>query len=210
MFIFRKVSTATINFFQNYHLQLLFISLFSLIVTAFLHFELTKNNRDLIYWQNLFQRCYQEMEHFALFLIMSILLFKLLMIILILMMNGPSLDWYDQLSQLEVKKRYADFLFLRLIANIDSIEAKYLRNDRSNEAIALKAFIMAHEDMSRTIAMFRKDARKLLTPNETEITMPLEDVYGPMEEEESFLRKSKFYNMDIRADNDMIKKLINP
>lgn len=126
------------------------------------------------------------------------------------MMNRPSLDWYDQLSQLEVKKRYADFLFLRLIANIDSIEAKYLRNDRSNEAIALKAFIMAHEDMSRTIAMFRKDARKLLTPNEMEITMPLEDVYGPMEEEESFLRKSKFYNMDIRADNDMIKKLINP
>lgn len=125
-------------------------------------------------------------------------------------MNSRSFTWFDELSQLEVKKRYADFLFIRLIADIDKIESKYLRSAKENEIASLKSFILAHEDMRKTIDNFRKDARKLLTPNEIEVSLPIDEVYGLMDDEEKLMRRSRFYHMDISADDELIKSLVNP
>lgn len=126
------------------------------------------------------------------------------------MSNSRTVQWYDELTQLEVKKRYADLLLLRLIADIDKIEAKYLRNGKTSDIITLKSFILAHENMKKSVENFRKDARKLLTPNEVEITLPIEEVYGILENELSYIKRSRFCNMDLEANENVIKKLVNP
>ncbi|TMW44489.1 hypothetical protein DOY81_010431, partial [Sarcophaga bullata] len=150
---------------------------------GFLHFELKQNNKDLIYWKNLVEFCYHELEEFALMMIMLVIFIKILFVGAIIMMNTRSVHWYDELTQLE-----------------------YLRTNKTSDAIALKTFVLAHENMKRSIEKFRKDARKLLSPNEMEITLPIDEVYGVLENEMHYIRRSRFYNMDIAADDNVNKK----
>ena len=88
--------------------------------------------------------------------------------------------------------------------------AKYLRDTKHNEIATLRNFILAHEEMRLAIQNFRKDARKLLTPNEVEVSLPIEEVYGLMDDEKRMLRRSRFNNMNIAADDEILKKLLNP
>lgn len=210
MLSIRKVLQKFHQIFQDNYPYIWFMSVFSIVFIGFLHYELKHNSRDLIYWKDLLEFCYNELEHFALILIMLVVLIKVVFLAFIIVMNSRSFNWFDELSQLEVKKRYADFLFIRLVADIDKIEAKYLRNSKNNEVISLKSFIMAHEDMRLTIENFRKDARKLLSPNEVEVSLPIEEVYGVMDDDERVVRRSRFYHMDISADDELIKSLVNP
>lgn len=207
---FRKILQKFHNIFQYHYPCIWFISIFTIVLISFLHFELKKNNKDLIYWRNLVQFCYHELEQFALMIIMFVILIKIIFVAIILMSNSRTVQWYDELTQLEVKKRYADFLLLRLIADIDKIETKYLRNGKTSDIITLKSFILAHENMKKSVENFRKDARKLLTPNEVEITLPIEEVYGILESELSYIKRSRFCNMDLEANENVIKKLVNP
>ncbi|CAD7003559.1 unnamed protein product [Ceratitis capitata] len=203
----RKFCLKLHQFFQVNYPYIWFMSVFTIVFIGFLHYELKHNSRDLIYWKDLLDFCYNELEHFALILIMVVVLIKVIFLAFIIVMNSRSFTWFDELSQLEVKKRYADFLFIRLIADIDKIESKYLRSAKENEIASLKSFILAHEDMRKTIDNFRKDARKLLTPNEIEVSLPIDEVYGLMDDEEKLMRRSRFYHMDISADDELIKSL---
>ncbi|XP_065362494.1 uncharacterized protein LOC135955972 [Calliphora vicina] len=207
---FRRILQKFHYIFQEHYPCIWFGSVFTLVLVGFLHFELKQNNKDLLYWKNLLQYCYQELEQFAIMLIMLMILVKIIFVGLIIMMNTKTVHWYDELTQLEVKKRYADFLVLRLIADIDKIEAKYLRNNKTSDIITLKSFILAHENMKKSVENFRKDARKLLAPNEVEITLPIEEVYGVLENEMLYVKRSRFCNMDIETDENVIKKLVNP
>ncbi|XP_036336346.1 uncharacterized protein LOC118746606 [Rhagoletis pomonella] len=206
----RKLCQKLHQLFQDRYPYIWFVSVFTAVFTGFLHYELKHNSRDLIYWKELLDYCYNELEHFALILIMIVVLIKVTFLAFIIAMNSRSFTWFDELSQLEVKKRYADFLFIRLIADIDKIESKYLRCANENEIASLKSFILAHEDMRKTIDHFRKDARRLLTPNEIEVSLPIDEVYGLMDDEERLMRRSRFYHMDISADDELIKSLVNP
>ncbi|XP_053956614.1 uncharacterized protein LOC128862169 [Anastrepha ludens] len=210
MLTVRKLCQKLHQFFQEHYPYIWFVSVFTVVFIGFLHYELKHNSRDLIYWKDLLDFCYNELEHFALVLILIVVLIKVIFLAFIIIMNTRSFTWFDELSQLEVKKRYADFLFIRLIADIDKIESKCLRCAKENEIASLKSFILAHEDMRKTIDNFRKDARKLLTPNEIEVSLPIEEVYGLMDDEERLIRRSRFNHMDISADDELIKSLVNP
>ncbi|XP_061397244.1 uncharacterized protein LOC133332892 [Musca vetustissima] len=196
-------------FLNNYHV-LSFVCIPFLMLYGFLHRELVKNNRDLIYWNKLLKRSIEELDQYGFLLIACILSFKVLIVIFIILRNSRTMDYYNHLSQLEVKKRYADFLLLRLLSEIDAFEMEYLRTKNTKELPNMKAVMRAHDGITWSIQKFRRDARKLLWPNEMEIMLSIEDVYGLMAEEENFLKKSKFYHMNIHASNDLIKKLINP
>ncbi|KAM7356676.1 uncharacterized protein ACRADG_002328 [Cochliomyia hominivorax] len=210
MQIFRRILLKFHNIFQQHYPTIWFGSIFILVLIGFLHFELKQNNKDLLYWKNLAQICYHELEQFALMLIMFVILVKIIFVGIILMTNTHTIHWYDELTQLEIKKRYADFLLLRLIADIDKVEAKYLRSGKTSDIITLKTFILAHENMKQSVENFRKDARKLLTPNEVEITLPIQEVYGILENEIDYVRRSRFCQMDIESSDNVIKNLVNP
>lgn len=210
MHLLRKILQKCNHIFQNHYTGIFFVTVLPLIFVGFLHYELKHHNKDLIYWQNLLQFMYGELEQFALVLILLVLLMKIIFLCIIVVFNKQTVSWYDELSQLEVKKRYADFLLLRLIADIDQIETKYLWQKNTSDIIALKKFMLAHENMKKSVENFRKDARKLLTPNEEEISLPIEEVYGVLEEEMLYLRRSRFHNTEIAADEHKIKKLVNP
>ncbi|XP_023303703.2 uncharacterized protein LOC111685671 [Lucilia cuprina] len=207
---FRRILQKLHYIFQDHYPCIWFFSIFTIVIVGFLHFELKQNNKDLIYWKNLVQFCYHELEQFAIMLIILVIMIKIIFVGVIIMSNTHTVHWYDELTQLEVKKRYADFLLLRLIADIDNIETKYLRNNKTSDIITLKSFILAHENMKKSVENFRKDARKLMTPNEVEITLPIEEVYGVLENEMLYLRRSRFCNMDIETNEGLIKKLVNP
>ena len=86
------------------------------------------------------------------------------------MMISRSYNLVDEQSQVED----AYIRFIRLVADIDQIV---------NEIAAVKSFILAHDDMRQTIQTFRKDVRKLLTPNEVEVSFLIEKVYDLMDDE---------------------------
>ncbi|XP_073830112.1 uncharacterized protein [Musca autumnalis] len=198
------------RFFVKNYLKIGFGCIFSLLLFRFLHLELTKNKRDLIYWKILIETSIGRLDQFGFILIALILIFKVLTISFVIVQNSQTMKFYKRLSQLEVKKRYADFLLLRLLAEIEGIEMDYLRSKSNKDLLDMKSLIEAHNEMNQSVLKFRKDARKLLWPNESEITQSIEDVYGLMAEEEESLKKSKFYYMNIHATDALIRKLINP
>jgi len=63
--------------------------------------------------------------------------------------------------------------------------------------------------MVKAVALFRKDARKLILPNESEILMPIEDIYGVAEDEERLLRRSGYYKLIIDTTDETVKTLFN-
>lgn len=206
MYISRKIHRFIL---KNYP-QIAIGCICSLLLFGYLHFELLNSNRDLIYWTNIIKTNIARLDEYGFLLIVLIIGFKIFTISFVVWLNSPTMDLYNRLSQLEVKKRYADFLLLRLLSEIEGIEMEYLRSKSTNELLDLKTLIMAHDEMTRSVQKFRRDARKLLWPNETEITLSIEDVYGLMADEEDCLKKSKFYRMNIHASDDLIRKLINP
>ncbi|XP_075146274.1 uncharacterized protein LOC142220807 [Haematobia irritans] len=209
MKIFRLIFIKIHTFFHLYHLPILVLSIISLMFAEFLHIQLIKYNHDLIYWIEFLQKIYKNWNILIPMAILGLVAFTIFLSLTgnWLTTSCGSDSWSRDLSHLEVKKRYGDFLLLRLISQIDEIEEKYFQNNSDNK-IELTAIIKAYEEISKVIAEFRNEARKLLTPNETEIAMSIEDVYGIMESDEIELKKSKFFNMDIKADNKLLKKLV--
>lgn len=203
--IFQKVH----RFFWKYYPYIWFWSLALILCVAFLHYELKHNDQDFVYWKILMHFCYNELQSFMVILVAAIIVLKGLMFLFLIAINTSPLQRYGDLSHLEVKKRYADFLFVRLISEIDKIEAKHLREKiRDNDVIALKSFILAHEDMQKTIANFRKDARRLLTPSEDDISRSIHEVYGIFDDE-LLMHNSRLGQRNITVDDSLIRSLVN-
>ncbi|TDG52990.1 hypothetical protein AWZ03_000533 [Drosophila navojoa] len=200
---------ASLNefFYHNYP----FISLCSCLVallTAYLHYEWKVHNYDLVSWKQLGEACCStDVDVFQLVVLLTILLINIVFVGLIVAAYMRPLGQRDtELTLLEIKDRFARFILLRLIARLDRIQSKLAAKRKT---LSLQHFTRAHHSMVKAVAVFRKDARKLLLPNESEIMQPIEDIYGVADDEERALRRDGYYKLPIDTTDATVKSLFN-
>ncbi|XP_026847892.1 uncharacterized protein LOC6601413 [Drosophila persimilis] len=198
-----------VNFFSyNYPCIAVYTSA-GAVVTAYLHYHLRIHSLDLMYWKNVAESFSKEIDTFQLgmicviFAINGVYVFVLLTVYLC-----PALERDDvEMTLLEIKDRYARYILLRLIARLDRIQGG-LSNRR--QSLCLQDYTRAHSSMAKAVAVFRKDARKLILPSESEIMLPIEDIYHVAEEDERQLRRAGYYKLGIDISDETVKKLYNP
>ncbi|KAI8041346.1 hypothetical protein M5D96_005604 [Drosophila gunungcola] len=174
-------------FFENYP----YIALYSgvgVAFTAYLHYQWQMHHYDLMHWKHLTEAFSQDIDCFQ----------------LAILLGNP--DDGGEMSLPEIKDRYARFILLRLIARLDRIHSKI---SAKRKTLTFQHCARAHANMAKAVALFRKDARKLILPNESEILMPIEDIYGVAEDEDRLLRRSGYYKLIIDTTDDTVKALFN-
>ncbi|CAD7091340.1 unnamed protein product [Hermetia illucens] len=196
-----RLKTSLHNFFLNHYHLVIIVSTIVASLTGYFHLQLYYYDHDFLYWCNSLSELYKRYEFLFLATMATVLLIKLLVTFLLFAVNTGPMEWFDDLTRLEVKKRYADFLFIRLVSEISQIKERELR---SKAIISVASFIRAHEEIQEKIARFRKDARKLFQPNEVEASLPPEEVYDTEEEQ----LDDKYAHLKI--EEEVIKKMVNP
>ncbi|XP_017080278.1 uncharacterized protein LOC108114041 [Drosophila eugracilis] len=193
-------------FFMNYP-YIAFYSGMGMAVTAYLHYQWKMHHYDLMYWKHLAEALSQDFDYFQLAMLLVIFAINAIFVSIILSVYlRPALDNNGEMSLLEIKDRYARFILLRLIARLDRIQSKI---SAKRKVLTFSHYARAHTNMVKAVAMFRKDARKLILPNESEILMPIEDIYGVAEDEERLLRRSGYYKLIIDTTDETVKALFN-
>ncbi|XP_017841447.2 uncharacterized protein LOC108599171 [Drosophila busckii] len=193
-------------FYQHYPFISVLCSLVAL-ATAYLHYEWKVHNYDLMSWKRLSEACCSatDVDYFQLCVLLAILLINVLFVSLIVATYLHPLGPRDtELTLLEIKDRYARFILLRLIARLDRIQSKLSAKRKS---LSLHHYTRAHNSMVKAVAVFRKDARKLLLPNESEIMQPIEDIYGVADDEERALRREGYFKLPIDTTDATVKSL---
>ena len=163
----REICRKLRNFFQELYMNILAVSIISIILIVFLCNEFNCNS----HWKDLLH--YIELERCAPIVTMGV--FMVVLIRLIIWMNAPSFNKCSELLQLEMQKRNADIEFAQLLADIEKFEAEDLHDTQPNEIARLKSLILANDDMQQTIKNMQEDVRKLLFPNEEEVDITAED-----------------------------------
>ncbi|XP_055848958.1 uncharacterized protein LOC129913969 [Episyrphus balteatus] len=181
---FRKI-------FDIYYQQILVISLIIAATLGYFHFEMQQNNQQLEHQWKQFLQLYHEQEVFIVIFPILLLLIAA-MVGFIIAINLDSLRNYDQLTYLEIKKRYADYLFIQLVTRIEKTEKKLLY-DRN--LIPIESFIHAHEEMRKTIDKFRMDTKELLSLSEFDELVPWEMFFADDE-----IRRSRFLHLSMEED----------
>jgi len=178
------------------------------LLTAYLDYELKVHNYDLMSWKHLSEACYAtDIDFFQLCVLLTILVINVIFVGLILAAYMHPLGQRDtELTLLEIKNRFSRFILLRLIARLDRIQGKLAAKRKS---LNFHHFARAHHSMVKAVAVFRKDARKLLLPNESEIMQPIEDIYGVADDEERALRRDGYYKLPIDITDATVKGLFN-
>jgi len=193
-------------FYENYP----YIALYSgmgVAMTAYLHYQWKMHHYDLMYWKHLAEAFSQEIDFFQLAILLVIFAINAIFVFIILSVYlRPAIDNNGEMSLLEIKDRYARFILIRLIARLDRIQSKLSAKRKS---LTFQHYARAHTNMVKAVALFRKDARKLILPNESEILMPIEDIYGVAEDEERLLRRSGYYKLIIDTTDETVKTLFN-
>lgn len=207
MNILRSLRVLFMEFFyHNYP----FISLCSCLVavlTAYLHYEWKVNDYDLVSWKLLSESCCSaaDIDYFQLFVVLTIMVINVIFVGLIISACTRPLGPRDtEMTLIEIKDRFSRFILLRLIARLDRIQSKMAAKRKS---LNLQNFARAHHSMVKAVAVFRKDARKLLLPNESEIMQPIEDIYGVADDEERSLRRDGYYKLPIDITDATVKSL---
>lgn len=177
-------------------------------MTAYLHYEWKVHNYDLVSWKQLGEACCStDVDVFQLIVLLTILLINIIFVGLIVAAYMRPLGQRDtELTLLEIKDRFARFILLRLIARLDRIQSKLAAKRKT---LSLQHFTRAHHSMVKAVAVFRKDARKLLLPNESEIMQPIEDIYGVADDEERALRRDGYYKLPIDTTDATVKSLFS-
>ncbi|EDW69066.1 uncharacterized protein [Drosophila virilis] len=198
---------ATLNefFYHNYPCISLCCCLLAL-GTAYLHYEWKVHSYDLMSWKRLSEACYSaDVDLFQLLVLLTILIINIIFVGLIVAAYMRPLGQRDtELTLLEIKDRFARFILLRMIARMDRIQGKLAAKRKS---LNFQHFARAHHSMVKAVAVFRKDARKLLLPNESEIMQPIEDIYGVADDEERALRRDGYYKLPIDTTDATVKSL---
>ncbi|XP_055915176.1 uncharacterized protein LOC129948268 [Eupeodes corollae] len=187
---FRKV-------FESYYQHILVVSLIIAASLGYIHFEIqhhTTNSKDLDQWNDFIQ-IFNEQE--ALFIFPLLLLLIVAMIGFVIAINLESMRNYNNLTYLEIKKRYADFLFIQLITRIEQTEKKHFI-DRN--IIAIESFIHAHEELRKTIDKFRMDTKQLMALSEFDELVSPEMLFADEE-----IRHSRF--VDLSMEEDVVRDL---
>ncbi|KAH8366103.1 hypothetical protein KR093_009028 [Drosophila rubida] len=220
-------------FYQHYP----FISIccaFVSVLTAYLQYEWKVHNYDLMSWKQLSEACFAttttDIDFFQLCVLLTILCINVIFVALIVAayvhplgggggggvgvgvggvvgsVVGIGGQRDAELTLLEIKDRFSRFILLRLIARLDRIQGKM---SAKRKTLNLHQFARAHHSMVKAVAVFRKDARKLLLPNESEIMQPIEDIYGVAEDEERALRRDGYYKLAIDITDATVKSLFS-
>lgn len=193
-------------FYINYPYIAIYSSL-GVILTAYLHYQLRIHNYDLMYWKHLAEAFSEDIDCFQLVMLLVIFAINAIFVFIILSVYlRPALEEGGEMSLLEIKDRYARFILLRLIARLDRIQSKL---SAKKKTLTFQHYARAHTNMAKAVALFRKDARKLILPNESEIMMPIEDIYGVTEDEERQLRRAGYYKLIIDTTDEAVKGLFN-
>ncbi|XP_034657202.1 uncharacterized protein LOC117894327 [Drosophila subobscura] len=198
-----------VHFFHYNYPCIAIYSSVGAVVTAYLHYQLRMHSLDLMYWKQLAETFAQEIDRFQLsmlfviFLINAVFVFVLMSVYLRPGM-GHGVD--GELSLLQIKDRYARYILLRLIARLDRIQSRLAAR---RDGLCLQHYVRAHCSMAKAVAIFRKDARKLIRPNESEIMLPVEAIYHVEEEDERHLRRAGYYKLSIDTSDEMVKGLFN-
>ncbi|XP_030386099.1 uncharacterized protein LOC115632943 [Scaptodrosophila lebanonensis] len=207
MNLLRKLR-ATFNefFYHNYP----FISICSCsvaIITAYLHYEWKVHKYDLMYWKQVTESCSHDIDYFQLLILLTILFINVIFVGIVVTVYLHPLAETAELTLLEIKDRYARFILLRLIARLDRVHGKLSSKRRR---LTFQHYARAHSNMVKAVALFRKDARKLILPNESEIVLPIEEIYGVTEDEERALRRGGYYKLPIDTTDEAVRSLFNP
>ncbi|XP_052844273.1 uncharacterized protein LOC128257337 [Drosophila gunungcola] len=196
-------------FFENYP----YIALYSgvgVAFTAYLHYQWQMHHYDLMHWKHLTEAFSQDIDCFQLAILLVIFAINAIFVFIILSIylkpGQGNPDDGGEMSLPEIKDRYARFILLRLIARLDRIHSKI---SAKRKTLTFQHCARAHANMAKAVALFRKDARKLILPNESEILMPIEDIYGVAEDEDRLLRRSGYYKLIIDTTDDTVKALFN-
>ncbi|XP_068143158.1 uncharacterized protein [Drosophila tropicalis] len=196
------------EFFFFHYPYIAIYSSIAAVLTAYLHYQWKMNHSDLIYWKEVAETLSQDIDTFQLVLLLTIFMINGIFVCIIHNVYlRPTFEDSGELSLLKIKDRYARFILLRLIARLDRIQGKLCAKRKS---LTLNHYGRAHTNMVKAVAMFRKDARKLILPNESEIMLPIEDIYGVAEDEERLLKRAGYYKLIIDTTDEAVKGLFNP
>ncbi|KAH8322175.1 uncharacterized protein [Drosophila kikkawai] len=178
-----------------------------ILVTGYLHYQWKFHNNDLMYWKHMAETFLEDIDYFQLAMLLMIFTINAIFVSIILnFYMRPPLEDGGEMSLLEIKDRYSRFILLTLISRLDRIQSKL---SAKRKTLTLQHLARAHTNMVKAVALFRKDARKLILPNESEIMMPIEDIYGVPEDKERMLRRLGYYDLPIDITDETVKGLFN-
>ncbi|KAH8286150.1 hypothetical protein KR054_003265 [Drosophila jambulina] len=193
-------------FTVNYPIIAIYSGL-GILVTGYLHYQWKVHNSDLMYWKHLAETFSEDVDYFQLAMLLMIFAINTIFVSIILnFYMHPPIEDGGEMSLLEIKDRYSRFILLTLISRLDRIQSKL---SAKRKTLTLQHLARAHTNMVKAVALFRKDARKLILPNESEIMMPIEDIYGVPEDKERLLRRLGYYDLAIDITDETVKGLFN-
>ncbi|XP_034105264.1 uncharacterized protein LOC132790281 [Drosophila nasuta] len=212
MNLLRELRTSLNEFFYQHYPFISICCCFVSLLTAYLQYEWKVHNYDLMSWKQLSEACYAtstaDIDFFQLCVLLTILCINVVFVGLIVAAYVHPLGQRrsTELTLLEIKDRFSRFILLRLIARLDRIQSKM---SAKRKTLNFHQVARAHHSMVKAVAVFRKDARKLLLPNESEIMQPIEDIYGVADDEERALRREGYYKLTIDITDATVKSLFN-
>ncbi|KAH8300510.1 hypothetical protein KR018_010174 [Drosophila ironensis] len=207
MELWHKMREQITDFFYFNYPYIAIYSSLGVAMTAYLHYQWRANDHDLMYWKRVAEVFSEDVDCFQLSMLLAIFIINAIFVFIILCVYlRPSLNDGGPMTLVEIKDRYARFLLLRLIARLDRIQGKL---SAKRKVLNFQHYSRAHTSMVKAVALFRKDARKLILPNESEIMQPIQDIYGVAEDEERQLRRAGYYKLIIDNTDDAVKALFN-
>ncbi|XP_016965101.1 uncharacterized protein LOC108034672 [Drosophila biarmipes] len=207
MELWHKLRVQLNDFFYGNYPYIALYSGMGVALTAYLHYQWKMHHYDLMYWKRLAEALSQDIDVFQLAILLVIFAINAILVSIIMSVYlRPAAESNGEMSLLEIKDRYARFILIRLIARLDRIQSKLSAKRKS---LTFQHYARAHTNMVKAVALFRKDARKLILPNESEILLPIEEIYGVAEDEERLLRRSGYYKLIIDTTDETVRSLFN-
>lgn len=183
------------KFFLNYYEYIIAFSILTIIVTAYFHIQLHVYGKSLDHWLLSVKQLHNEHQNVFIFVTIYICVSMFLTISLYIYLNQNFANHCYELNRLEIRKRYADYLFIRLVAEIEKIN---LENKQRRLLNSISNIFKIKENIQHQINEFRNDSKKLLTtfPEEFEQT-PEEFYFHEYEKLDSDYLKYFYYLYNI-------------
>lgn len=162
MLNWRQIRQAGGNFVAHHYVLLIITSLFLFLSIGYGNYELKYNQKDLLFWTRELPEVHREFEALPVVLVTSIVF--VLCMVLVATINWRPIKLFRDLTTLDFRRKYADYLFMKLTTQISRIEEQLHRNGR----IPSQEFYEARKEIEKKIAEFKRDARRLINPTEFE------------------------------------------
>lgn len=200
MLNWRQIRQAGGNFVAQHSVLLIYTSLILFLSIGYLNYELKYNKKDLLFWTRELRELHREFESLLVVLITAILLAKILCVVFVATINWKPMKLFRDLTTLDFRRNYADYIFMKLTTQISRIEEQLHRNGH----IPSREFYEARQEIENKIAEFKRDARRLINPTEFEIILPSEEIFD-CHEYEDVDRKFQHVHVEEARIKDMLK-----